>query len=138
MFHNICLFSMSEAQLQSNVVKYLKLKYPKVLYCASLGGQYQKYPSQRNKAKSTGYVKGFPDLGIYEARGGYHGLFIEIKEKGYPTKEQKQWIETLNKNGYLACIGKGLDSCIKILDSYLNNKQTSIDEKDIGETKEDK
>jgi len=126
---------MSEAQLQSNVVKYLQLQYPKVLYCASLGGQYQRYPSQRNKAKATGYVKGFPDLGIYEPVGRYAGLFIEIKEKGYPTKDQKVWIERLNKRGYYACIGKGLDSTIKIIDDYLSD---NIDEKDIRQAKDNK
>lgn len=116
---------MSEAQLQSNVVKYLKLQYPQVLYCASLGGQYQRYPSQRNKAKATGYVRGFPDLGIYEARGGYFGLFIEVKQKkGYPTKEQKDWIEQLNKKGYYACCEKGFDSIIEVIDKYLNEEIT--------------
>jgi len=128
---------MSEAQLQSNVVKYLKLKYPKVQYCASLGGQYQKYQSQRNKAKATGYVKGFPDLGIYVAKGGYYGLFLEIKEKGYATKEQKAWIDYLKQNGYYATIAKGLDECISIIDKYMSQDNTiSIYEKSIGQTKE--
>tara|TARA_R110000787_G_scaffold87489_4_gene186404 strand:+ start:5840 stop:6229 length:390 start_codon:yes stop_codon:yes gene_type:complete len=127
---------MSEANLQSNVIKYLNLQYPSIRYCASLGGQYQRYPSQRNKAKSTGYVKGFPDLGIYEARGSYFGLFLEIKQKGgYPTKEQKQWIEDLNKNGYYACVVKGLDAIIEVIDEYLN-KEITISEKGKHKTTE--
>lgn len=126
---------MSEANLQANVVKYLKLQYPKVNYCASLGGQYQRYPSQRNKAKATGYVRGFPDLGIYEARGGYFGLFIEVKQRGgYPTKEQKHWIEELNKKGYYACCKKGLDSIIEVIDEYLN-KEITISETSKQEAK---
>ena len=55
---------MKEYQLQKAVCKYLDLK--NVLYCGSMGGNYQKYFSQRNKAKATGYKKGFPDLFIYE------------------------------------------------------------------------
>tara|TARA_R110000823_G_scaffold306527_1_gene428973 strand:+ start:988 stop:1329 length:342 start_codon:yes stop_codon:yes gene_type:complete len=113
---------MSEASLQANVIKYLKLQYPSVIYCASLGGQYQPYISQRNKAKATGYVKGFPDLGIYEPRGKYHGLFIEIKEKGYATKEQKEWITQLSQRGYMAVVCKGIDSIIKVIDEYLSMK----------------
>tara|TARA_R110000824_G_scaffold357582_1_gene545138 strand:- start:178 stop:540 length:363 start_codon:yes stop_codon:yes gene_type:complete len=120
---------MSEAQLQTNIIKYIKYQYPTLLYCASLGGQYQRYPSQRNKAKSTGYVKGFPDLGIYEARGGFHGLFIEIKEKGYPTKEQKEWIINLKKRGYYACVSKGFDSVVKVIDDYLNNNISNEESK---------
>ena len=113
---------MSEAQLQTNIVNYIKLQYPQLLYCSSMGGQYQRYASQRNRAKATGYIKGFPDLGIYEAVGGYHGLFIEIKQKGaYPTIEQKEWITKLNKRGYYACVSKGFDSIRKVIDDYLNN-----------------
>jgi len=116
---------MTEAHLQSNIIKYIKLQYPHVRYCASLGGQYQRYPSQRNKAKATGYVKGFPDIGIYEARGGYFALFIEVKKKGgYPTKEQKDWIKDLTKRGYYACCAKGFDSIIEIVDEYLNKEIT--------------
>ena len=116
---------MSEATLQTNVVNYLKLQYPHLRYCASLGGQYQRYPSQRNKAKATGYVKGFPDLGVYEARGGYFALFIEIKQKGgYPTTDQKLWIKELNENGYYACCAKGFDAIRKVIDDYLNKNLT--------------
>lgn len=127
---------MSEAQLQANIIKYLNLQYPSILYCASLGGQYQRYPSQRNKAKATGYVKGFPDLGVYEPNKTFKGLFLEIKEKGYPTKEQKEWIEKLNKRGYYACVSKGLDASIKVIDDYFNNKISNEESK--RETKRDK
>ena len=112
---------MSEARLQSEVIKYIQLQYPKVKYCASLGGQYQPFQSQRNRARKTGYVKGFPDLFIYEARNGYHGLALEIKTiKGTVTKEQKEWIEALNDRGYKAEVVKGLPNILKLIDNYLN------------------
>ena len=55
---------MKEYQLQKAVCKYLELQ--QVLYCGSMGGQYQVHMSQRIKAKKSGYKKGFPDLFIYE------------------------------------------------------------------------
>ena len=114
---------MSEERLQSEVVKYIRLKYPKVKYCASLGGQYQPFQSQRNRARRTGYSKGFPDLFIYEARNGYHGVALEIKTiKGRATKEQKEWIEALNERGYKASICKGLPEILDLIDNYLNEK----------------
>ena len=114
---------MSEDRLQSEVVKYISLQYPKVKYCASLGGQYQPFHSQRYKAKRTGYSKGFPDLFIYEARKGYHGLALEIKTiKGRATKEQKDWIEALNDRGYKAEVVKGLPAILDLIDSYMNEK----------------
>ncbi len=72
----------SEANQQEIVIKYLRLAYPDALYCASAGGMRTSY-LQAIKMKRTGYVKGFPDLFIYEPRGEFHGLAIEMKkEKG--------------------------------------------------------
>ena len=114
---------MSEERLQSEVVKYISLQYPKVRYCASLGGQYQPFQSQRNRARRTGYSKGFPDLFVYEAKNGFHGLALEIKTiKGRATKEQKEWIEALNERGYKAEVVKGLPAILDLIDSYMNEK----------------
>ena len=114
---------MSEERLQSEVVRYISLQYPKARYCASLGGQYQPFQSQRLKAKRVGYSKGFPDLFLYESRTingiTYHGLALEIKTiKGRATKEQKEWIEALNERGYKAVIVKGLPDILNCIDSY--------------------
>ena len=112
----------TEAKLQKAVVDYIKLQYPKAKYCASLGGQYQKFVSQRKKAKETGYVAGFPDLQIVEPKGNYHGLFIEIKlnKQCYASGYQKQWIKHLQQRGYRAEICKGFNECINLIDEYLN------------------
>ena len=117
---------MSESRLQSEVIKYIQLQYPKARYCASLGG-IRTSMTQAIMAKRTGYVKGFPDLFIYESRTvngiTYHGLALEIKTiKGRATKEQKEWIEALNERGYKAEIVKGLPAILDLIDSYLNEK----------------
>ena len=113
---------MSEERLQSEIVKYIQYQYPKVRYCASLGGIYTG-PRQAMKAKRTGYSKGFPDLFVYEGRNGYHGLAIEIKTiKGTATKEQKEWIAALQKRNYKAEICKGLPAILELIDEYLNEK----------------
>ena len=79
-----------EENLQKSVVEYLKLKYPRVRYCASLGGIRTTF-RQAVKAKATGYVKGFPDLQICYPTHKFAGLFLEIKKdkKSYATKEKK-------------------------------------------------
>ena len=125
-----------EEEVQKSVVEYLKLKYPKAKYCASLGGIRTSF-KQAVKAKATGYVKGFPDLQIcvpmergIEGEGGtkrggvYHGLFLEIKKdkKSYPTKEQKEWIAYLNEQGYCARVTKGIDESMQTIDDYFNKK----------------
>ena len=117
---------MSESRLQSEVIKYIQLQYPKARYCASLGG-IRTSMTQAIMAKRTGYVKGFPDLFIYESRTvdgiTYHGLALEIKTlKGRATKEQKEWIEALNERGYKAEVVKGLPAILDLIDNYLNEK----------------
>ena len=125
-----------EEEVQRGVVRFLKMKYPKARYCASLGGIRTSF-KQAVKAKATGYVKGFPDLQIcvpmergIEGEGGtkrggvYHGLFLEIKKdkKSYPTKEQKEWIAYLNEQGYCARVTKGIDESMQTIDDYFNKK----------------
>jgi len=109
----------SEANQQEIVVNYLRLAYPNVLYCASAGGMRTSY-LQAIKMKRTGYVKGFPDLFIYEPNQDYHGLAIEMKkEKGsVASAEQKWWQEQLRNRGYASYICKGSEEAIKVIDEY--------------------
>ena len=115
---------MKEYQLQKAVCKYLDLRG--VLYCSTMGGQYQKYHSQRNKAKATGYRKGIPDLIIYEpikkldSDEYFHGLAIELKV-GYnkPTEDQWHWILELRKRDYIAEVCHDLDNAISVIETYM-------------------
>ena len=111
----------SEANQQEIVIKYLRLAYPNALYCASAGGMRTSY-LQAIKMKRTGYVKGFPDLFIYEPNQDYHGLAIEMKkEKGsVASPEQKSWQEQLRNRGYASYICKGSEEAIKTIDEYYN------------------
>lgn len=116
---------MTEYELQKGICKYLDLN--NVLYCGSMGGQYQVHFSQRIKAKKSGYKKGFPDLFIYEISRIkdtiYAGLAIELKtKKGRPTKEQIEWMNKLNERGYMATICTGLDEALETIDIYLKGK----------------
>ena len=109
---------MKEYQLQKAVCKYLDLN--NILYCGSMGGNYQPHMSQRIKAKKSGYKRGFPDLFIYEPIGKFHGLAIELKT-GYnrATKEQLWWRNELNKKNYVAEICYTLEETIKVIETYL-------------------
>jgi hypothetical protein len=71
--------------------------------------------------KSEGVRKGFPDLLLPVARGPYHSLAIELKRKkgGKLSPEQRDWINALNSQGYLALTCKGWEDASKILMEYL-------------------
>ena len=111
----------SEANQQEIVVKYIRLAYPNALYCASEGGMRTSY-LQAIKMKRTGYVKGFPDLFIYEPNEDFHGLAIEMKKEkgGVASPEQKSWQEQLRNRGYASYICKGNEEAIKVIDEYFN------------------
>jgi hypothetical protein len=111
----------SESNQQEIVIKYIRLAYPNLLYCASAGGMRTSY-LQAIKMKRTGYVKGFPDLFIYEPNADYHGLAIEMKKEkgGVASPEQKSWQEQLRNRGYASYICKGSEEAIKIIDEYFN------------------
>ena len=113
---------MKEYQLQKAVCKYLDLQ--NVLYCGSMGGQYQVHMSQRIKAKKSGYKKGFPDLFIYEVskidKKLNAGCAIELKV-GYnkATNEQRWWRDQLRERGYMAEICTGIDEALEVINNYL-------------------
>ena len=130
---------MSEDKIQEEVVKYILYVWPKTLLSATLGGIRTSY-KQAVKAKRTGYKKGQPDLFVYEPRGAYNGLALEIKtNKGYATKEQKQWIVDLNLKGYKASVQKGWENIINEIDKYMSLPQLIIsNEKDKQKATKDK
>ena len=73
------------------------------------------------RLKETGYKKGFPDVFVYEARQGHHGLAIELKRDkgGRVSPSQKEWKEALEARGFCATIAKGYEAAKKIVDDYL-------------------
>ena len=72
------------------------------------------------KLKAEGVRAGVPDLCFPEARGGYFGLWIEMKVRpNRPSAEQLQHIAQLNADGYLAVICWSAEEAQAILGWYL-------------------
>lgn len=71
--------------------------------------------------KEMGVKAGYPDLTIDIAKGGYHGMRIELK-RGNNDKEsdkQKERIALLIEEGYHAVFCKGVDAAIKATQDYM-------------------
>ena len=78
--------------------------------------------------------RGFPDLQILEPRGGFNGLFLEIKRNGerifkkdgtFASEhilEQADWLNGLRLRGYKAEFAVGFDECKTIIDAYFAQK----------------
>jgi len=114
-------YSEHETQIQIfEWAKFMEHKYPELkLLNASLNGV-RLTIGQAKKAKLTGMKKGYPDIFLPVAKSGFHGLFIELKVgPNKATKEQKWWIEQLNKQGYFARVCKGFDETTWTILEYL-------------------
>ena len=126
-----------ETQIQMELCKYVRLKYRTALFNVDLSGM-NLSKTQSGQAKVMRSGKGFPDFVLYEPKGKYHGLFIEIKKEGEqifakrsPDKEgfvkfasehlseQALMIEMLEQKGYYATFGVGMDECMKLVDNYM-------------------
>jgi hypothetical protein len=108
----------------------MKLQYPNVLYHFDLSGLNLSI-AQAGMSKAIQCGRGYPDLFVCESRGGWHGLFIEIKKEGqkimkkdgsYITPHIEEQAETLSRlrgKQYKAHFGIGFDECKSLIDQYL-------------------
>lgn len=119
---------------QSQLCKYVKLQYPDVIFASDLSGV--RLPmSLAVKVKDLKCDRGIPDLFIYEPKGYYKGLAIELKATGVRIikkngdfisdnhlMEQKRMLERLSEKGYLAVFCVGFEQAKIVIDSYLKTK----------------
>lgn len=113
------IFKNEETNIQVAVVNYLRARYPQALFTIAPSGM--KLPIHvARMLKAMGYVAGTPDLMIFEPRGEYHGLFIEIKtERGRASEAQGKFMDSLWERGYLVALCFGYERAVKVIDSYL-------------------
>lgn len=70
--------------------------------------------------KAEGVRRGVPDYCLPVARGGFHGLYIELKNAtGRTSPEQRQWIADLTEQGYRAVVVRQWEAAWDELRSYL-------------------
>lgn len=76
--------------------------------------------------KKQGVKRGVPDMCLPVARGGYHGLYVELKRQkgGTVSDEQREWIAALNTQGYKAIICHGAEEAIEQIRGYLCHTST--------------
>jgi len=85
------------------------------------GGKRSKPEAARFKA--MGVKRGVSDIFLPVARGGYHGLYIELKAKdGKVEKEQKEWIDAVRKQGYCGAVCFGGELAANLLETYLKGE----------------
>ncbi|HHH1657050.1 TPA: VRR-NUC domain-containing protein [Yersinia enterocolitica] len=89
-------------------------------YLIHIPNEGKRGPKAARDAKRLGLRKGVPDLFLALPRGGYAGLWIEMKVKSRLTSaEQFRWLRKLDNVGYVATtcfsFGQAKDTVVKYL-----------------------
>lgn len=104
-------------------------KYPELdlLFHIPNGGKRGKAEAARFKA--MGVKAGVPDLLLPVPRGGFHGLFIELKApNGVKSGNQDRWLKALSAQGYSAHLCYGWEKASAVILDYLNGNLTNSEE----------
>jgi len=100
-----------------NVGKYPELQ---LLHAIPNGGARDRVTAGR--LKGEGVKPGVSDLMLPVARGGYHGLYIEMKRPGEKAKPiQLKWGELVTEQGYYFCVCDTWTKAAQVLTDYLFN-----------------
>ena len=80
--------------------------------------------------KRQGVRAGVSDLPVRQARGGWHGIFLEFKAT--PPRDaalapsQFEWLEGSECEGYCAVLARGLDEAKAVLREYASWPRTEV------------
>ncbi len=102
---------------------YLFGKYPELKLMHHIPNGGNRSQSEGARFKREGVLAGVSDIFLPIAKGGYHGLYIEMKAKnGRLSPSQKWWIEEVTKQGYLAKVCFGWEMAKDVIVKYLEGE----------------
>lgn len=112
-----------EASLQSEIVTRslgLAAYHPAVLLLHAIpNGDWRGWGTGK-KLKAQGVIPGIPDLFLPVARGGFHGLYLELKKaRGTVSAEQWEIMLALHEEAYCVRLTNSLSVALEIITNYL-------------------
>ena len=128
----------SEAGAQETLISWCEIRaqrYPelRLLYHIPNGGK--RDTRTAIALRRQGVKAGVPDLHLPVARGGYHGLYIELKVgKNKQTDLQKQWQHDLQAQGYKSIVCYGWQQAAEALIEYLESGTLKTVSQSAGES----
>lgn len=117
----------TEEQEQTVVIHWAEMmagRWPelRMLFHVPNGGKRSKTEAARFRA--AGVRSGVPDLFLPCSRGGYHGIWIEMKAVGgRVSAEQARWQTELLGQGYMCAVCYGADAAIATIEKYMRLKK---------------
>lgn len=115
----------SEADEQQMLMEWARLaacKWPELRLMHHIPNEGKRSIPAAMQLKRMGLRGGVPDICLPVARGGYHGLYIELKRVrgGKLSDEQREWLEALAGEGYCARVCKGWREAAELTGKYLS------------------
>lgn len=114
---------LKESQIQMQCVDWFSHQYRSLFEAGKLVhiANERKCSSRAGRElNKMGVRKGIPDLSLFIAKKGYHGLFIEMKRpREYPRPEQRAMMASLEEEGYKCVVCRSLEEFRKIINEYL-------------------
>jgi uncharacterized protein YcgL (UPF0745 family) len=117
----------TESAEQQTIFEWSRLNYGKypelehLFFAVPNGGSRHKLEAY--SLKRQGVKSGISDMTIQVARGGYHGLWIELKVgKNRASENQEKFINEIKKQGYYAEVIWGAENAIDLIKKYLEGK----------------
>lgn len=90
-------------------------------YLIHIPNEGKRGPKARKDVKRLGLRAGVSDLFLALPRGGYAGLWLEMKAiDGKPTAEQVSWLNKMIGSGYAAVLCYGFDQAKERIMAYVN------------------
>ena len=118
----------TEASEQRKVIqwsRFARCTEPDLDYLIHVPNEGRRTPRAGAELKRQGLSPGFPDLFLFVARGGYHGLAIELKTTtGKLTEPQERWLAALADKGFLAVCCRGSEEAIDTILRYLRKEDS--------------
>ena len=115
----------TEAQEQTTLFQWAGMmagKWPELQLMFAIPNGGSRNPIEARHLKEQGVKPGIPDIFLPVARGGYHGLYIEMKRRkgGRVSVEQKKMILALRDQGFRAEVCEGWERAKNVIEVYMS------------------
>ena len=113
----------TEAEEQAALFEWASY-YPELRFMYAVPNGGSRNVIEARNLKRQGVKSGVPDICLPVAAGGYHGLYIELKVgRNKPSENQEQWLEYLNKAGYMTKVCYGFQEARETIAGYISNRE---------------
>jgi hypothetical protein len=95
-------------------------RYPELVLMHHIPNGGKRSKTEAARFKAMGVKSGVSDVFLPVARGGYHGLYIELKARdGRPSKNQKDFLDAVKAQGYAGTVAYSGEEAARIIESYM-------------------